>query len=206
MMAAACRLVRRAVASLGVWLLPIVVGALTVAALSGKPSFHGGSGPQPERDKTVVDGEQPFSIVELYYSAGYVEVVKKAHEQGRDILASIQTLESAWTAASPASPLAIRLVSSAPPETVAANTAFPTLRATAMIDETSFREMRPILEDIRDLILEGDGDGCGRLRRSAYQAQPADGDENFWAGSSAAKSGVINSGPAKVAPHPESTL
>jgi hypothetical protein len=49
----------------------------------------------------------------------------------------------------------------------------PIAKATVVVDETNFQELRPILEDIRSLILEGDGSGCGRLNRSGYHAQPA---------------------------------
>jgi len=206
MTGAAFRLVRGAFSSLGVWILPIVVGALTAAALSGSLSFHRGSGPQPDHDKTVIDGEKPLSVIDLYYTADYVEVVKKAHEQGGDILASVQTLESAWIAASPAMPLTIRLVSSAPLEPAPGNVVSPVLRATAVIDQTNFDELRPLLDDLRNLILEGDGSGYGRLRRSGYQAQPAEAGQNVWAGSPDTKPSVINVGPAKLVPGPAETL
>jgi hypothetical protein len=206
MMGAACRLVRRAVSSLSVWILPIVVAGLTAAALNGRLSFHRGSGLNPDHDQAVIQGEQPLSVIDLYYSAGYVEVVKRAHQQGSDILASIRTLEAAWNAASPAMPLTIRLVSSAPLEPGAENRASPILRATAAIDETSFDELRPILEDIRNLILEGDGSGYGRLRRSGYQAQPAEAGKNLWAGSRDTKAGFIHVGPQKAVTHPVVTF
>jgi len=203
MIGAAFRLVRRPVSSLGVWFLPIVVGVLTAAALSGSLSFHRGSGLSPDHDKTVIDGEQPLSVVALYYSADYVEVVKKAHQQGRDILASIQTLESAWNAASPAMPLTIRFVARAPLDPVRENWVSPVLRTTAVIDETNFDELRPFLEDLRSMILEGDGSGYGWLRRTGYEAKPAEAAKNLWEGSRDTKAGIIDVRPIKVAPRPE---
>ncbi len=197
-MGAAFRLVHRVVASLGVWILPIAVVALTAAALSGSLSFHSGSGPNTDPDKVAMDGEKPFSVIELYYSGEYIEVVKKAHRERLDILASVQTLESAWNAASPAMPLTIELVSSVLPEPVTGKLPAPGLRATAAIDETNFQELRPLLEDVRNLILEGDGSGYGRLRCSGYQAQPADKGRNFSAGSRDKEAGFTNVGPAKL--------
>ncbi len=202
MVSAAFHLVRRAVASLGVWLLPIIVGALTAAALSGSLSLHKGSGPDPDRDQVVVDGEKPFSVIDLYYSDDFITVVKDAHRDRHDILANVQALDSAWTATSPAMPLTIELFSSVSSDPITGRLPAPELRAKAVIDETNFQELRPILEDLRELILDGDGTGSGQLRRSGYQAQPANAGKNFWAGSRNAKSDTINRGPARIAPGP----
>ncbi|MGO9463325.1 MAG: hypothetical protein ACLQIB_29450 [Isosphaeraceae bacterium] len=205
-MGAAFRLVRRAALSLGVWLLPLVVAALTAAALCGSLSFHRGSGPTPDRDSVVIDGEKPFSIIDLYYSRDYIEVVKKAQEEHRDILANVQALESAWNAASPAMPLTIELISSVLPEPFTGKSPAPGLRAKAAVNETNFQELRPLLDDVRNLILEGDGSGCGLLRCSGYQAQPVDKARNSSAGSRDKDAGSINLGPAKLAPGPVETF
>ena len=51
MAGAASRLVWRAFSSLGVWIMPIVVGALTAVALNGTLNFRMGSGPNTGHDK-----------------------------------------------------------------------------------------------------------------------------------------------------------
>ncbi len=41
------------------------------------------------------------------------------------------------------------------------------------IEATNFREVSPLLKEIRVLIIEGDGSGRGKLRLSGYEAEPA---------------------------------
>src|SRR5215469_16582926 len=55
---AAIRLVRRAISALGVWMLPLIVGVLVAAALTGGLSLHRGAGTTP--DQTTALGERPF--------------------------------------------------------------------------------------------------------------------------------------------------
>lgn len=204
---AASRLVWRAFSSLGVWIMPIVVGALMAVALNGTLNFRMGSGPDPDHDRIAIDGEQPIFFVDLYYSGEYVKVVRSAHQQGDDILASALTFESAWNAASPAMPLTIKFVSSPHSEPVAENSArHRTFTTTAVVDETNFQELRPILDDIRNLILEGDGSGCGRLNRSGYQAQPANAAKILSGVPRDTGRGPMSGGPAKVAPRPNAKL
>jgi hypothetical protein len=206
MMGAAFGFVRHTVASLGVWLLPIVVGALTAAAVSGSLSLHRGSRPNADRDKVTVDAEKPLSVVELYYSGDYVKVVKRAHREQFDILADIKSLESAWNTALPATPLTIELVSSAVPESTVGKSPAPGLTVTAVVDETNFDELRPILEDVRNLILDGDGSGYGRLRCSGYQAQPTEPGKTFRPGSRGTDPDLTRISPARLAPGPAETL
>jgi hypothetical protein len=208
MMGAVFRLVRGAVASLGVWILPIVVAGLTAAALSGSLRFHRGSGPSfsPDRDKAATDAAKPLAVIDLYYSGDYIKVVKKAHQERHDVLASVRTLESAWNAASPGTPLTIEMVSSVLPEPIAGKSPPPRLRASSVMDESTFQDLRPILEDLRNLILEGDGTGYGRLRCSGYQAQPTDAGKNLGARSGDTEAGFIKISPAKRVPVPAETL
>ncbi len=51
-----------------------------------------------------------------------------------------------------------------------------------MIEQANFADLLPILEELRRLILEGDGSGRGRLPRSGYHAEPADLGVNLPAG------------------------
>lgn len=166
------RVLWHAVSSLGVWFLPITVGALVAAAVTGSLTLHRGAGTPSDQDKVVL-AERPFMAVNLYYPQCYIEIVQRARRDGRDILASFGTLQSAWNAASPDAPLAIKLVTSSLPEPITGKVVSPVLAASAVIDEASFQEMLPLLEDIRQLILQGDGSGRGQLSHSGYAAEPA---------------------------------
>jgi hypothetical protein len=203
-MGGAVRLVRRAVSSLSVWMLPIIVGVLVAAALTGGLSLHQGAGAKSDPDSTTVLGERPFMTVNVYYPPDYIDVVKTANQDGRDLLADFAALDSAWNAASP-TPLVIKVVSSPLPEPITGKAASPILTATEVVDESSFKELRGLLEDLRTLILEGDGSGFGQLDRSGYQAQPGDRGQSAIK-ESPAKSRTITSGPAKPAPGPSSTF
>jgi hypothetical protein len=203
---AANRLVRRTVASLGVWFMPIIVGALTVAALTGSLSFHRGSGPSLDPTGVAIEGEKPFSAVSLYYSQDFVTVVKKARRERRDILANIQALESAWNDACPSMPLTLELISLPGPEPAAGKSFAPKLKSTTVVDAKSFDEVRPMLDDLRNLIVEGDGTGFGRLRCAGYDAQPVEVARNARAGPRSIKAGVNAVGAARVLTGPEDAL
>jgi hypothetical protein len=43
-----------------------------------------------------------------------------------------------------------------------------------VIDQAKFAELLPILEELRSLIIEGDGSGRGRLPKSGLQAETVD--------------------------------
>jgi hypothetical protein len=203
---AAFGLIRRTAASLSVWTMPLVIGALTAAAVSGSLSLHRGSGPNADSDKFVVDAEKPFSVIDLYYPGDYIKIVKRAHQERHDILADVRTLESAWNAASPAAPLTIDMIGTVCAEPITGKTPERGLRATAVICEANFQELRPILEDLRNLILEGDGTGCGRLSRSGYQAQPTSAAKNSGAGPNDDEEHPARISPAKRVPGPAETL
>jgi hypothetical protein len=203
---AAFSFVRRGCSSLGVWIMPIVVGALVAAALSGGLSFHRGAGQDGDQDKGAAVGEMPFSEVDLYYSDDYIRVVKTAQERGNDLLASFHALESAWNATSPATPLTIKLVSAPRTEPVTGRSAFPILTDNEVVDESSFSELRGLLDDLRTLILDGDGSGRGRLNRSGYNAHPADRGRGPTAGARSGGGQASVAGPAKLGPKPVSSL
>ena len=86
----------------------------------------------------------------------------------------VRTLNSAWLEAYPFLPFWLEQVHSPLSEPNFGNSVVPVIRLKAIVDETNFAELRPYLEDLRSVILDGDGSGCGRLRRSGYQAQPVE--------------------------------
>jgi hypothetical protein len=200
-MGAAFRFVGRALSSLAVWTMPIVVVGITVSALTGQLNFHRGSGLAPDPEQAVIDGERPYMLVRLYYSDDYIKIVKKAHEQGNDILADFKALESAWNASAPSTSFALELVTEADPEPSTGTAIAPVLRVPVAINGTNFTELRPYLTDLRTVIVEGDGSGCGRLRHSGYQAQPAESAENLSSSSRHNNGGFFHVGPGEVAPH-----
>jgi hypothetical protein len=167
---AAIRLVRRAISALGVWMLPLIVGVLVAAALTGGLSLHRGAGTTP--DQTTALGERPFMNISLYYTPDYINVVTAAHERGDDILSSFQSLDSAWKAVCPTEPLTIKVISSPLPEPITKRAVAPILAVTEVVNEATFKELRGLLEDLRSLIVDGDGSGRGQLDRCGYQAQP----------------------------------
>ena len=189
------RFVSRALSSLVVWTMPIAVMALTALALTGGFNAHTGSGLIPDADKTTFGWTQPLVVGRLYYSSDYINVVKQANERGRDVLLDFSALESAWLAASPTAPLAIEQIHSPHPQPKPGQAVAPLIRIRSVVTETNFAELRPYLEDLRSLILEGDGLGCGQLRRSGYQAQPAEIGANLSARSRDNNDGSFRAGP-----------
>ena len=133
-----------------VWIMPIVVVALTAIALTGRFNFHTGSGLIPDEDKVATDGKQPLVVVKFYYSADYLNVVKQAHKRGRDVLLDFRTLNSAWLEAYPSLPFWLELVHSPLSEPNFGNAVVPVIRLKAIVDETNFAELRPYLEDLRE--------------------------------------------------------
>ncbi len=142
MMGAAAHLVYRAVSSLGVWLLPITVATLVAAALTGGLSLHRSAGPNAAQDITAL-GERPFMEVGLYYSHEYIDIIKQAGLERRDVLASFGTLDSAWHSTSAAGPLVIRLVTTSLPEPITGKAAAPILTATPVLDEFNLQRAAP---------------------------------------------------------------
>jgi hypothetical protein len=164
----------RSLSSLMVWILPLLVAAVMVSLLTGRLSFHQSAGLDHDPDQTASDAKQPLMVVKLEYSRDYIKVVTKARERSHDFLASFKTLESAWNVVSPSRPFVFGLVSSPHTQPTTANGLPPALTTTVMVDEANFGELRTFLEDLRDLVVQGDGTGCGRLRRSGYLAQPVE--------------------------------
>jgi hypothetical protein len=171
----------RTSSALGVWIMPIVVGALVAAAATGSSSWYRNA--CPDYDDVIVRGERPFAVVTVYYPAKYIEVIKTAQREGHNVLRSFRALDSAWSAAAPATPLAIKTVYVPLPEPFTGRQVFPVLEASLVTDTSTFQSLLPILEDLRELILDGDGSGRGRLTRSRCAARPAAPNENLLAGS-----------------------
>jgi hypothetical protein len=198
----AFRCAGRLLSGLVVWIMPIVVVALMAIALTGRFNFHTGSGLIPDEDKIATDGKQPLVAVKFYYSAGYLNVVKQAHERGRDVLLDFRTLNSAWLEAYPSTPFWLEQVHSPPSRANLGNGVVPVIRLKAIVDETNFAELRPYLEDLRSVILDGDGSGCGRLRRSGYQVQPAELGANLSPSSRDNNESAVDVGSAEAARRP----
>jgi hypothetical protein len=192
---AAFRFASRGLATLVVWAMPIAVVVLTALALTGGFNAHTGSGPMPDGDGAAFGWTQPLVVARLYYSSEYITIVKQANARGRDVLLDYNAFDSAWRAASPTAPLAIEQVHSPSPRPNTGQANSPVLRSRVVVSESSFEELRPYLEDLRSIIVEGDGSGCGRLLRSGYQAQPAEICENLSASSRDNHDGLFRARP-----------
>jgi hypothetical protein len=137
---------------------------------------HRGAGCGPDQEAILYAGQLPLRVDVLHYSSRFVHVIDAAHRLRRNILSDHAALEAAWRVASPHEPLAIKFVGSPlfEYERLTGRRVGPIVRPTIRIGEDNFADWRPLLADVRELILEGDGSGRGRLGRTGFQAEPAD--------------------------------
>jgi hypothetical protein len=108
----------------------------------------------------------------IRYPGKMILLIKQAARERKDVLATYEALIEAWEAVAPDEPLAIQFVS--PP---ASDRSFGlefdgNFHLPVTIRKSNFEEMLPHLQQIRILILEGDGSGRGNLRFSGYEAEP----------------------------------
>jgi len=108
------------------------------------------------------------------YPAKFIKVVNDAHRKDEDILTSFETLDRAWKAGAGDEPLSIRLITPPSVDGYTGGSAAEVIDPASPIQSANFQVLLPFLKDIRTLILEGDGDGRGRLAVSGYQAEPAE--------------------------------
>jgi hypothetical protein len=107
------------------------------------------------------------------YSARYVDAVRLADRDGRDLLASYAAFADVWKDVSPNEPMRIQTVSPASVDSDGRELVPVVIRAPRIIDAESFREFRIVLDDLRELIVEGNGTGRGLLRDTHFDAEPA---------------------------------
>jgi hypothetical protein len=148
----------RFAASLAVWIPPLSVVALTLAALSGRRDFHGWGGPHRDTDQLARDAAEPLCGVTVYYSSQLTVAIHTADQQGRNVLDDVDALNLVWNEVSPGRPLVIQLVRSPHSGMVVGipNRAHHVVLA-VINDRAAFTEFQPILDELRTLILEGGG-------------------------------------------------
>jgi hypothetical protein len=161
-------IVLKPLSSLVLWLM---LGAAAGVLGSGFTLFRGWDDHIAEHENALT---LPVRADTQRYSAKFVAATRKAEEEYRDLLADYETFAAAWSEVSPGEPMLLQI---ARPESFdeSLNRTINAIRAPVVaVDATSFTEMSPILNEIRTLILTGDGSGRGVLARSRYQAEPMD--------------------------------
>jgi hypothetical protein len=170
----ALKVVYRTLARLAVWAFPIVVGIVVALGVTGHFHLRWGAGSKADPGNVVLEAEQPFRAEYLFYSRDLMKVVKQAERDGRDILTAFDRMESAWKEVSPTKALAVKFVTAPLTEPITGKSVLQIFRPTVVVYKDNFDELRPILQELRMLILEGDGSGKGRLPRCGYHAEPAE--------------------------------
>jgi len=171
------RLVCSIAQRLGVWALPIVVGALVIAELSSRFSFFGNGPMAPIEENAEAKRVQLLRNDVLYYTSDLGVAVKLARRRGRDMLASFDVFQSALRVTSAGWPCAIKRVEIRLEERGTERRCLRTSQPTVVIDQTNFVVLRPLLKELQTVILEGDGTGRGKLPESPYYANPVERDK-----------------------------
>ncbi len=162
------RRVCKSMVSLVTWLSLIVAGG-TLGA--GYFSFRG-CDRQTANPEEIAAG--PIRTDIQRYSGRFIIAVKKSVADERDLLADYETFAAVWAEVSPEQPMLLKLVSPASVDRASKKAVPPIDSPAVTIDEKSFAEYAPLLDEISTLILNGDGTGRGRLAVSGYVAEPAD--------------------------------
>jgi hypothetical protein len=159
---------RRSLSNLVIWMMLILTGAgLTIAHIGFFSTFESAVDPEENAARPIWrDGH--------LYSSEFITAVRRAHEEGRDLLADYAAFRSIWDEISPGAPMILKVVRPTPPGPYAKAYLRLSRRGAVPVDASSFPEMRPVLVEIRTLIVEGDGSGRGKLDSSGYEAEPAE--------------------------------
>jgi hypothetical protein len=205
------RLAVSAFSTLAVWVLPVIIAAITALALAGqwRQSMLAGFRGDSDQNDVVSQGREPVSVGILYYSVEYIDVIKAAVKRdGRDVLASGDVFDSSWNSVSPRCPFVIALVHSPLSETdPVTGLKIPRISGTTVLrDSSQFVQILPLLKEIRTLILAGDGSGRGVLPKSGFYAEPSPMSQEVQDGSLAAQKPVPSGGPRKRMPEPVATF
>jgi len=124
--------------------------------------------------KQEEDGERPIWRDVHLYSSTFIIAVKKAQHERRDLLADHAAFCSIWNEISSNKPMMLKVFRPAPSNQYSNRYISAISRETLPVDAMTFWELRPLLIEIRTLIVEGDGTGRGKLEHSGYEAEPAE--------------------------------
>jgi hypothetical protein len=130
--------------------------------------------PSVEHSLARIDENRQGNVLPVVrYPKKLIGLFEQAEREKKDVLASFEVLVDAWEAIAGEELLAIQVVSF--------DTFVPSVgvrvagkvRAPVRIVESNFEEYLTHLQQIRLLILEGDGSGRGKLPFSGFKAEPA---------------------------------
>ncbi len=107
----------------------------------------------------------------VYYPARFIDVVNLAHRKREDILTSFEVLDRAWRAGGD-EPLSIRFTCPPSADPYTGGRSAAVIYPSDSIQKANFMMLLPLLQEIRTLIIEGEGDGRGLLNQSGYQVEP----------------------------------
>lgn len=108
----------------------------------------------------------------LRYPQALITAVKQARLDGRDILADFAALETAWTEQAGKNPLVLTFVHPPLTEPYTGERLINPVHSPERVTDANFKEMLPLLREIRTLILDKNDSGCGLLPRSGFSAKP----------------------------------
>jgi hypothetical protein len=152
----------------------LVATFLTVAACAGLAAGHlSWRGCEKSAAQTEQENRRPARRDIQRYSARYIDAVEHALRERRDLLGNYATFREIWGEVSPDQPLLVQMISPAALDFKSREIVPAVVRLPVAIDANNFGEYRPLLSDLRTLILEGDGTGRGRLPATHFDTEPA---------------------------------
>jgi hypothetical protein len=129
------------------------------------------AGPDPAPDPKEVVARKGFKVTIIRYHPGLLRLIK-AKGRDRGYLANFAAFRKEWVVINGDAPFAFKTVCPPGIEPLTGLQVVAIDNPAAVVDASNFDEMRPWLEDIRDMVLEGDGTGRGTLPRSKDRAEP----------------------------------
>ena len=130
------------------------------------------SPPVGESEARIDAARDGYFFPTLLYPPALSTAIKRAAREGRDVLADFEVLQAAWRLECGDKPLTFSFVHPARTEPLTGQPLRVALNEPHRVTQASFPEVVPLLREIRDLILSGDGSGSGVLSRSGYMAGP----------------------------------
>jgi hypothetical protein len=157
----------RSFSSVAVWIFVIAASAVLVTSRGSLPGC-GKSSAVIERDNSRASRRDLER-----YSARYIEAVRRAVRERRDLLESYATFQELWQQVSPDEPMKLQMISPIGRDSESREVIPAVIRPPVAVDEQNFEEYWLVLTDLRTLILEENSTGRGLLRATHFDAEPA---------------------------------
>jgi hypothetical protein len=117
---------------------------------------------------------RPIRSDTVLYSSNFSVVVENAARQRRELLTDYATFCLAWGEHFPGEPMMLKMVGPVTNDPGSKKVLRALNGPTVVVDAKNFAEIRPLLADIKTLILKRNATGRGRLPVSGYEAEPAE--------------------------------